>query len=145
DGSTPQIRPAELSKPADLMDLPASRNNSVLPPEQPSLKLPSVEQPKRAFFYPDEAIQKSISKLDVSKINHIFENNRHAHHLEPLEALLGSRENVVKTAITMANGQYPLEGEFHIGINMYGYDVFLDGRIVDGIPRVGTMYRPLKL
>lgn len=40
------------------------------------------------------------------------------------------------------NGYYPSSGCFSFSVNLYGYDIWIRGVMVDGIPKVGTMFIP---
>lgn len=53
-----------------------------------------------------------------------------------------SHEAIVTDAMRAANGLYPPSGHFKVGVNIYGYNVVISGRVIDSIPRVGTMYIP---
>ena len=77
---------------------------------------------------------------DNNKLRHIFHPK---HKLAPVVKKLGGRENTVREALNAANGRIPLQGSFdNLPIILGGKRAIIRGRVVDGIPRVGTIFIP---
>lgn len=54
---------------------------------------------------------------------------------------LGGQENTIRAILNAANGKLPASGVFNnIPVNVGGQTIFLRGRVVGGIPRIGTMF-----
>ncbi len=88
------------------------------------------------------SIEKSVQKVmaDNNKLRHIFHPK---HKLAPVVKKLGGRENTVREALNAANGRIPLQGSFdNLPIILGGKRAIIRGRVVDGIPRVGTIFIP---
>lgn len=62
--------------------------------------------------------------------------------LEICYKLLEVMRELVRTAIQGANGAYSVstEGLFSANVNIYNQTVTITGRVVNGVPKVGTMY-----
>ena len=75
----------------------------------------------------------------LNNLNHIFSSK---HNLEPLIKILGNQRNVLSTVLFASNGQFPSAGTFSANVNLYGYDIWIRGSVVNGIPKIGTMFIP---
>ena len=57
------------------------------------------------------------------------------------EAKLVGQENTFRAVLNAANGKLPASGVFNnIPVNVGGQTIFLRGNVIDGIPRLGTMF-----
>lgn len=80
----------------------------------------------------------SIVMKDPNKINHLFASK---HNLSGLIKKFGGKENTLRNILEAANGKLPANGIFNdIPINIGGKTVFLRGNVINGVPRIGTMY-----
>ena len=87
-------------------------------------------------------IEKAVGMVmqDGNKINHIFASK---HNLDGLVNKLGGQENTVKAVLNSLNGKIPSSGVFNnVSVSIEGQTVVVRGSVVDGIPRIGTMYTP---
>jgi len=56
---------------------------------------------------------------------------------------LGGEENTVRAVLNAANGKLPSSGVFKdVVVKVAGQNVFVRGNVIDGIPRIGTMFIP---
>ncbi|MES2619690.1 MAG: hypothetical protein V4615_02480 [Bacteroidota bacterium] len=75
---------------------------------------------------------------DPNKVSHLFASK---HNLGPLVSKLGGQENTVRAVLNAANGKLPASGVFNnIPVNVGGQTIFLRGNVIDGVPRLGTMF-----
>jgi hypothetical protein len=78
---------------------------------------------------------------DKNKFNHIFRHPNHDHKLDPLIALLGGHEQVVRTVLQAAQDKLPAVGKMSdISVNVAGYTVWIRGYVHNGIPKIGTLF-----
>lgn len=78
-----------------------------------------------------------------NNLNHYFHGNLHNHNFgDLLQTFGGNERELVRTAIQGANGAYSVstEGLFSANVNIYNQTVTITGRVVNGVPKVGTMY-----
>lgn len=64
------------------------------------------------------------------------------HNLDPLVTKPGGQENTIRAALNVANGKFPASGVFNIPVNVGGQIVFIRGSVVNGVPKLGTMFIP---
>jgi hypothetical protein len=77
---------------------------------------------------------------DANKLNHLFLAK---HNLRGLVSQLGGKENTIRAILNAANGKLPVSGAFNnISVTIGGQTVFIRGSVINGIPRLGTMYIP---
>ena len=63
------------------------------------------------------------------------------HNLDPLVAKLGGHENTIREILIAADGKLPVSGIFEdLVLNVSGFEVYIRGRVIDGIPKLGTFY-----
>ena len=75
----------------------------------------------------------------MKKAIHIFDKAEH--NLNPLVSKLGGQENTIRAVLNAANGKLPLSGVFKdVMLNIGGYNVYIRGRVIDGIPKLGTIF-----
>jgi len=71
-------------------------------------------------------------------VKHIFAAK---HNLGPLVNKLGGQENTIRSVLNAANGKLPASGVFNdIFVNVGGQTIFLRGNVINGVPRIGTMF-----
>jgi RHS repeat-associated protein len=71
-------------------------------------------------------------------IRHIFDPK---HKLGTLVSKLGGKENTIRSVLNAANGKLPSSGLFNnIPVTVGGQTIFLRGNVINGVPRIGTMY-----
>jgi hypothetical protein len=76
---------------------------------------------------------------DPNSLHHIFAKLKHK--LNPLVEKLGNQENVVRFVVKELSGKVPFNGIFKdVKVNVGGYDVYVRGRVMDGIPKIGTFF-----
>jgi hypothetical protein len=86
----------------------------------------------------DDAV--SLVMKDPKKLEHIFHVK---HNLGGLVNQLGGQENTIRAVLNAANGKLPASGVFNnISVNIANQTMFIRGRVVNGIPRIGTMFIP---
>ncbi len=86
----------------------------------------------------DDAV--GIVMKDANKLNHLFPAK---HNLGGLVNQLGGQENTIRAVLNAANGKLPASGVFNnIPVSVGGQTVFIRGSVIDGIPRLGTMFIP---
>ena len=85
------------------------------------------------------AIDDALAYAMNNKVQHIF--GKAAHNLQPLVSKLGGHENTFRAVLNAANGKLPSSGIFKdIIVNVGGYDVYLRGSVINGVPKLGTMF-----
>jgi hypothetical protein len=86
----------------------------------------------------DDAV--SLVMKDPNKLNHLFPAK---HNLGDLVNQLGGQEHTIRTVLNAANGKLPASGVFNnIPVTVGGQMVFIRGNVINGVPRLGTMYIP---
>jgi len=74
-----------------------------------------------------------------NNVSHMFNNS--AHNLGPLVGKLGGQENTIRSVLNAANGVLPSAGVFKdVMVTVEGYSVYLRGSVVNGVPKLGTMF-----
>jgi hypothetical protein len=74
-----------------------------------------------------------------NKRKHVFDKPRH--NLDRLVESLGSERNTVRAVLDSANGAIPASGLFEdIPVVVGGYIVYIRGVVIDGVPKIGTMF-----
>jgi RHS repeat-associated protein len=89
----------------------------------------------------EEAIQASVDRtMSIpNDVEHIFGNAEHG--LEPLVESLGSKANVLKQALTNANGQFQEDGNLsEVTTDVENTTVVVRGVVLDGLFKVGTVF-----
>jgi hypothetical protein len=77
--------------------------------------------------------------LRPNTLRHIFGQARHG--LDPLVTKLGSEEAVMRQVVSgLGRTSLPEAGRFEVAVNVLGRNVTVRGAVVNGIPRVGTMF-----
>jgi hypothetical protein len=80
---------------------------------------------------------------DTNKINHIFQSK---HKLDPLINILWGKNNFINTVINKANWKFPTSWIFNhtnpIILKIEWYTLYIQWSMVNGIPRIGTIYIP---
>jgi len=76
----------------------------------------------------------------VAKVVHLF--GKAEHDLGPVVARLGGEENTVRAILNALNGKLPSVGRFEETVSEGGQSVHVSGSVVNGIPKIGTMYVP---
>ncbi|MEM7110684.1 MAG: hypothetical protein AAF519_20815, partial [Bacteroidota bacterium] len=86
----------------------------------------------------DDAV--SLVMKDPNKVKHLFPAK---HNLGPLVNKLGGQQNTVRAVLNAANGKLPASGLFRdIPVRVGGQTVFIRGNVINGVPRLGTMFIP---
>ncbi|MBD2676054.1 hypothetical protein H6G47_19810, partial [Aphanizomenon flos-aquae FACHB-1416] len=58
-----------------------------------------------------------------------------------LVSKLGGKEKTIRAVLNAANGKLPISGIFKdIPVNVAGVTVLIRGNVIDGVPRLGTMF-----
>ncbi len=84
----------------------------------------------------DDAV--GLVMKDPNKISHLFASK---HNLGPLVSKFGGQQNTVRAVLNAANGRLPASGVFNnIPVNVGGQTVFIRGNVINGVPRLGTMF-----
>ncbi|MCB2089970.1 MAG: hypothetical protein KDF58_00885 [Alphaproteobacteria bacterium] len=84
----------------------------------------------------DEAV--GLVMKNSNDVKHIFAAK---HNLGPLVNKLGGQENTIRTVLNAANGKLPASGVFNnIPVNVGGQTIFLRGNVINGVPRICTMF-----
>jgi uncharacterized protein RhaS with RHS repeats len=84
-------------------------------------------------------IETAVAYAMKNKATHIF--GKAAHKLDPLVTKLGGQKNTFRAVLNAANGKLPSSGVFtDIIVNVGGYNVYLRGSVINGIPKLGTMF-----
>jgi YD repeat-containing protein len=86
----------------------------------------------------DDAV--GLVMKDPNKIAHLFAGK---HNLGGVVTKLGGQENTVRAVLNAANGKLPSNGVFNnIPVNVGGQNILIRGSVVNGVPRLGTMFIP---
>lgn len=86
----------------------------------------------------DDAVK--LVANDANKLNHLFPAK---HNFGSLINKLGGQENTVRAVLNAANGKLPTSGVFNnISVNVGGSTVLIRGNVINGVPRLGTMFIP---
>jgi hypothetical protein len=84
----------------------------------------------------DDAV--NLVMKDPNKVRHLFSAK---HNLDPLVNKLGGQQNTVRSVLNEANGKLPASGIFKdIPVSVGGQTVFIRGNVINGVPRLGTMF-----
>jgi RHS repeat-associated protein len=87
------------------------------------------------------AIRQGLAKTlaNPNNLSHILASK---HNLNLLVSKAGSESNVIRHLYLSLgqSGGVPANGNFEVSVKIYGYDVIIRGAVVDGIPRIGTVY-----
>lgn len=76
-----------------------------------------------------------------NKVTHVF--GKAAHNLDPLLTKLGEQEKTFRAVLNAENGTLPASGVFNnVPVNVGGYNVIIKGIVVNGVPKIGTMFIP---
>lgn len=138
DNTAPEINKPQLEHPKELAELSYPKANELQ--SQPAIKMASPEQIK-GFVFSEDAMEKAVQYAFLeNNMSHYFKPK---HNFAELVNLMGSEEAVVRAALTAANGHFPESGKFVVQISLYTYDVCLRGSIVNGVPKLGTMFVPV--
>lgn len=77
---------------------------------------------------------------DPNKVAHLFAPK---HNLGGLVSKFGGQENTIRAVLNAANGKLPASGVFNnLPVNVGGQTIFLRGNVINGVPRLGTMFIP---
>jgi hypothetical protein len=86
----------------------------------------------------DDAV--NLVMKDANKLDHLFPAK---HNLDGLVNQLGGRENTIRAILNVANGKLPASGVFNnIPVTVGGQTVIIRGNVINGVPRLGTIYIP---
>lgn len=76
---------------------------------------------------------------DDAKIFHIFDKDQH--NLRPLVEKLGGQENTVREILKALSGKVHFNEKFNdLVIHVANYAIYTRGRVMDGIPKLGTFF-----
>lgn len=107
----------------------------------PQRVLSAEKLPELSVQMIEEAVSYATTE---SKLEHIFAKK--CHKLDPLVKALGGERQVVREVIRALDGRLPLKGEFKdIIVKVGGFEIFVRGSVHEGIPKIGTMFIPLKV
>ena len=84
----------------------------------------------------DAAVKAALR--DPNKLNHIFAKPEH--NLGPLVEEVGSRDALVREAVLAVPRTQT--GKFEITTQVGAHKLTVRGRVVDGVPRIGTLFSP---
>ncbi|NDK57359.1 RHS repeat-associated core domain-containing protein [Pontibacter sp. BT213] len=107
----------------------------------PSPSLVGVS-PKVLTQFSSSVIDDAVGLLvkDPNKLNHLFPAK---HNLSSLVSMLGGKENTIRAVLNSANGKLPATGIFKdVPVNVAGQTVLIRGNVINGVPRIGTMFIP---
>ena len=98
-------------------------------------------QPIREFLkeLPKEALDEAIryAKID-NNFDHYFKEK---HKFMGMIEELGSKDEVLEAVLNACVGKIPATGVFYeIPIIVLGFTVHVSGRVIDGVPKLGTMF-----
>jgi hypothetical protein len=96
----------------------------------------------RIAQFSQRTIDESVNAImtDPNKVSHIFASK---HNFGPLVKQFGGQQNTVRAILNATNGRLPASGVFNnISVNIGGFNVILRGNVINGIPRIGTMFIP---
>ena len=86
-------------------------------------------------------IDDAVTYAMENKVTHVFGQARH--NLSPLVTELGGHENTFRAVLNGLNGRLPSSGVFNnIPVNVGNYNVMVRGSVVNGVPKIGTMFIP---
>ena len=129
-----KINEPEILSPKEIPDPQSQLNNNC------SYKMPGREPLGKLPLISDEKLSQALDyAMQENNLNHIFSSK---HNLDPLVKILGNQKNVLSTVLFASNGQFPSAGTFSANVNLYGYDIWIRGAMVNGIPKIGTMFIP---
>ena len=104
-------------------------------------KLASKGGAKLISQFSSRTIDDAVAYAMNNKVTHVF--GKAAHNLDPLVTKLGGQENTFRAVLNGLNGKLPSSGVFNnIPVNIGGYNVLVRGSVVNGIPKIGTMFIP---
>jgi hypothetical protein len=91
--------------------------------------------------FSSSTIDDAVAYAMKNKVTHVF--GKAAHNLDPLVTKLGGQENTFRAVLSGLNGKLPSSGVFNnISVNVGGYNVMVRGSVVNGVPKIGTMFIP---
>jgi RHS repeat-associated protein len=90
--------------------------------------------------FSSRTIEDAVAYAMKNKVDHVF--GKAAHNLEQLVTKLGGHENTFRAVLKAANGKFSSSGLFNISVNIGGHNVMIRGSVVNGIPKIGTMFIP---
>ncbi len=86
----------------------------------------------------DDAV--GLVMKDPNKVAHLFAPK---HNLGGLVSKFGGEENTIRAVLNAADGKLPSSGVFNdIPVNIGGQNVLIRGNVINGTPRLGTMFIP---
>ena len=86
----------------------------------------------------DDAV--GLMMKNPNKVKHLFEPK---HNLGGVVSKLGGGENTIRAVLNAVNGRLPASGVFkNVPVNVGGQTIFIRGSVVNGVPRIGTMFIP---
>ncbi len=111
-------------------------NNQLLRIKKPPVIIPTEGG---LCKFTQEALNEGIEYVMKNKIVHVFD--KEVHNLAPLVERLGGRYDVVREVVTELSGKVHVNEIFeNLKINVAGFDVYVRGRIMNGIPKIGTFF-----
>jgi hypothetical protein len=93
------------------------------------------------YHFSETDIEEGIKHVmsDHNRINHIF--GKKMHNLDLLVNKLGGKENTIRSIINTLHNKVPFNGIINdIVINVVGYDIYVRGRVMNGILKIGTLF-----
>jgi hypothetical protein len=92
--------------------------------------------------FTESTINQSVRTVlsDPNKVSHIFGNA--GHNLAGLTQQLGGQANTIRAVLNAANGSLPASGNFVTSVVVQGTTVTVRGSVVNGVVRIGTMFKP---
>ena len=98
--------------------------------------------PKRIAQFSSKSIDEAVDYVfrDANKVSHLFASK---HNFGTIVERLGGEENAFKAILNRAaeSGTLPAAGVFKdIPVNYFGETIFLRGNVVNGVPKIGTMF-----
>lgn len=105
--------------------------------DEPDPDSPAVPQPETDDLSPRQRATYD-GATTKNNLHHIF--GKEGHDLDPLVEKYGSEEAVVKEMVRGLEGKTPTDGEYIEEVNIGGKEVTVKGRVVNGIPRIGTAF-----
>jgi hypothetical protein len=88
-------------------------------------------------------LESEAPKVDANRFNHIFDKAEH--NLGPLVERLGSQEATfaaVQRATEAAVKRGGISDVFETTVDVAGQNVVVRGRVIEGVPRIGTFFIP---
>ena len=95
----------------------------------------------KAYHFSPKALEEGVKHVinDKVRITHIFEKSMH--NLNHLVTKLGGQEKTIREVLIKLSGKVPYNGIFRdIEVNIADHTVHVRGRVMDGIPKIGTMF-----